>query len=261
MSMHRVRDYKTEAIPLKRMDFSEADRIVTVMTPGRGKLRLLAKGVRRSTSRMAGHLEVFSHAQLRVVGARDLDLVVEAATIESFRDLREDLVRSSHAYHLAELVDAFVQDRDEHRAVFHLLRNALAALSEGAAPPDLIARHFEVHFLRAVGLGQRLVNCVVCDDEIVAGSNSYSVILGGVLCPSCGRGEPSASPIAVDTLKLLRFVQRTEMVDRLMVRVPDETVSDAQHLLHKQIEAVLERRLHAATFVRRVEETVARYSA
>ena len=257
----RARVYSTEAIPLKRMDFGEADRIITLFTPGSGKLRVIARGVRRSTSRMAGHLELFAHAHLVLARGRELDVVTQAATVQPFRELREDLVRSSQAYHLAELVDAFLEERDENRAVFLLLQAALEALAASDVVPDLAARHFELHLLAAVGFRPQLYGCLSCDTAIQAGANAYSVSLGGVFCPACGPQEPSARPIAHDTLKLLRFLQRTGPVGDLRISVPVGTLRDTERLLREVLEAVLERRLRAAEFVRRVAETTAGYGA
>lgn len=251
----RARVYSTEAIALKRMDFGEADRIITMLTPHHGKVRLLAKGVRKSTSRQAGHLELFAHAHVLVARGRELDITTQAATVDAFREIRDDLVRSSQAFHLAELVDAFLQDRDEHLAVFWLLRDSLAALARGEMPPDLVARWFEVQLLGQVGFRPQLSMCLSCERPIVPDENRYSVALGGALCPVCGEREPSGHAISVETLKLLRFLQRADSVAAIAVRVPQAVVDDAERLLRQQIEFVLERRLRAAEFVHRVSES------
>jgi DNA repair protein RecO (recombination protein O) len=259
MAHARARIYSTDAIPLKRMDFGEADRIITLFTPGLGKLRAIARGVRRSTSRMAGHLELFTHSHLLLARGRELDIVTQASTVESFRSLREDLARSAQAYHLAELVDAFLQDRDENGAVFTLLRSALEALDTAEISPELIARHFELQLLAAVGFRPQLYSCLSCEAPIQAEANAYSVPLGGVLCPGCAPGEPSARPIPTDSLKLLRFLQRTASVQDASVAVPAPTLRDGERLLRDVLESVLERRLRAAEFVHHVAEAAAGY--
>jgi len=260
-SAARARVFSTEAIPLKRMDFGEADRIITLFTPGLGKIRVIAKGVRRSTSRMAGHLELFSHAHLVLARGRELDIATQASTIDPFRALREDLARSSQAYHLAELVDAFLQDRDENRAVFQLLCAALDALAASNIAPDLVARHFELHLLAAVGFRPQLYTCLSCESPIEAEANAYSIPLGGVLCPRCAGQEPTARPIVTETLKLLRFVQRTGSVRDAAISLPTGAMHDAERLLREVLESVLERRLRAAEFVHQVAETAAGYRA
>ena len=247
--MPPARTFPTEAIVLKRLDYAEADRIITVLTPHHGKLRLLAKGVRRVTSRQAGHLEPFTHAHVMVARGRSLDLVTQATTLSSFWEVRESLTRSSYAFHLAEMVDAFVQDGDEHRPVFDLLRDALGALS-GEAPLDLVARHFEMHLLAEVGFRPQLDACVACDAVLVPATNGYSVPRGGAFCPACAPHEPSAVAIDVSTLKMLRLLQRTASARSLGVRAPRAVLEDVEIVLRRQVEYSLDRRLRAADFVR-----------
>lgn len=258
--MARPHVYPTEAIPLKRMDYGEADRILTVFTPGYGKLRLLAKGVRKSTSRMAGHLELFTHTHVMVVRGRDLSVATQASTIQPFRELREDLLKSSYAYHLAELVDAFLQDHDEHAAVFDLLRSALAALSAGGVRAELVARHFEVQLLGEVGFRPQLTACLACQEAIQPQPNAYSVFLGGVVCPRCAPSVPSASAIPLEGLKLLRFLQRTRHVSDVTITAPAAILKEVERVLHGQLEFVLERRLRATDFVHHVSEAAASYA-
>jgi DNA repair protein RecO (recombination protein O) len=234
------------------MDFGEADRILTLFTPRVGKLRVLAKGVRRSTSRMAGHLELFAHSQLMLARGRDLDVVTQAATIDPVREVRDDLVKSSYAFHLVELVDAFLQDRDPHPDVFALLMDALRVLAKGDISLDLVARHFEVRLLAAVGFGPELTTCLGCRAEIQAEANWYSVTNGGVLCSRCGSHEASAGPIDVRVLKMLRHLQRTPSPGTLAVRVPSSVREELERLLRRQVEFVLERKLRATDFVHRV---------
>jgi hypothetical protein len=92
----RHRSYRTHAVVLRRRDYADADRVVTVFTPGMGKQSLIAKGARKTTSRKAGHLELFTHANLQVAEARTWDIITEATTVEPFRHLR---VRADRLLH------------------------------------------------------------------------------------------------------------------------------------------------------------------
>src|SRR6516162_1991606 len=107
--MRSPRVYTTEAVVLRRTDFGEADRILTLFTPHKGKLRAIAKGVRRTTSRLAGHLEPFGRA---------LDIVTQAEAIERLDHLNDDLWHATAAWYCAELVDRFLQDDDPHPRVY-----------------------------------------------------------------------------------------------------------------------------------------------
>ena len=92
--MPRPRTYRVEAVVLRRIDFGEADRVLVLFTRERGKLAVVAKGVRRLSSRMAGHLELFTQSELQLAKGANLDVVTQAETRDPFRALREDLTRN-----------------------------------------------------------------------------------------------------------------------------------------------------------------------
>src|SRR5438105_7819952 len=112
------------------MDLGEADRIVTLYTRDAGKVRAVAKGVRRAVSRSAGHLEPFTLSDVLFAVGRELDVISQADTLEAFRGVREDLDLTTHAYYLAEVVDLLTEDRMENRAVFDALVGGLRDLGD-----------------------------------------------------------------------------------------------------------------------------------
>lgn len=122
------RTYKTEGIILKRTNFGEADRILTIFTKHYGKIRARAPGIRRTTSRKAAHLELFNHSLLFLVQGKSLDIVTEATTINNFSGVRKDLQKVSMAYYFCELGDSFCPERQENREVFNLLTQTLRDL-------------------------------------------------------------------------------------------------------------------------------------
>ncbi len=249
--MRRVRVYTTEAIVLKRHNLGEADRIVTLYTPDEGKLRAVAKGVRRPASRLAGHLELFSLTVVQLARGRELDVVAQAETRAAFRNVREDLARTSQAYYALELVDRFTPDRLEHRAVFRLLRELLEAL-DAPAPTPLALHYFTLHVLAALGYRPQLTQCVLCRAEIAPGPNYFSQPLGGVACVACGPGEPTAQSIPVNVLKVLRYLQRTPTLADVRLTVPPEIVGGAEAVLRAYTESLVERRLHSGEFLDRL---------
>src|SRR5438309_11364034 len=126
--MTRQRLYRTPAVILKRSDLGEADRILTLFTRDHGKVRAVAKGIRRTTSRSAGHLEPFTLSDVLFAVGRDLDVVSQADTLDAHRAVREDLERTTHAYYLAELVDLLTEEHMENRGVFDALVLGLGEL-------------------------------------------------------------------------------------------------------------------------------------
>lgn len=145
--MRPVHAYMAEGIVLKRRAIGEADRILTVFTKQYGKVRLIAKGVRRITSRRAGHLEVFSHVILSIHAHKGLDILMEAQAKDNLM-FEGDITRIGFAYCMCELVDQLLADRQEHEDIFFLLRDGLQAIRESQDPKawQLSLSHF-VHKL------------------------------------------------------------------------------------------------------------------
>lgn len=141
--------YRTDGIILKRIDFGEADRILTIFTKKKGKITALAKGVRRMESRKAGNVELLNWVTLFLAEGRTMDVVTEAQARQTFIQLKEDLVRTGYSYHMLELLDRLLPEHDPHPYVFALTTTVLTLLSR--APRQLIIRAFEVRLLTALG--------------------------------------------------------------------------------------------------------------
>lgn len=189
--------YKTDAVVLKADDFGEAHRLVTLLTPLRGTLRAVAKGVRRPTSRLAGALLPFTHCRLLLWEGRTLDGISQAEIAESFRPLREDLGRMAGALYACELAAELIPEgpggEREGAAAFRLLLAVLGQLAYGPRA-DLATRYCELHLLRLGGFGPRLEVCAGCG--VAVGTPVwFSPTAGGCLCRGCAAGA-AAGPTA-----------------------------------------------------------------
>jgi DNA repair protein RecO (recombination protein O) len=244
----RIRLYRTDAIVLKRRDFGEADRIVTLYTPGRGKIAAIAKGVRRIASRKSGHVELFHHARLLLAQGRNLDVITQAESLETYRPLREDLIRATYAYHVAELVDRLTVEEVASPATFELLRDALRALSD-AHDPSLVARYFEIHLLALLGYRPQLFACANCGAELQPEENFFGPEAGGVLCPACGGRRGDALRLPEVTLRVMRFLQSRDWSAARRLEVSSGTRGSLERTMHAYIRHVLERELRSVDFL------------
>jgi DNA repair protein RecO (recombination protein O) len=256
-SERRQRLYRTEAIVLKRRDYGEADRLLTVFTPNHGKLTLLGKGVRKTQSRKAGHVELFTHSMLLIAKGRTWDLVTQAETVESYLRLRASLLRTSYGYYVAELLDGFTQEHDSHPAMFTLLRDTLQRLSaskEEALP--LAARFYDLCLLSLAGYQPQLFTCVACQTALQPVTNYFSITDGGVLCPKHGEGRIGAEPLSLPLFKALRFVQTREWQQVAQLNLSAGLHTELERLLHGYIVYQLERNVRSAMFLRTIREQV-----
>ncbi|MFC1727667.1 DNA repair protein RecO [Patescibacteria group bacterium] len=143
--------YKTEGIVLKHINFGEADRILTVFTKHYGKVKAMAKGVRRVTSRKGGNLETFNQVTLFFVKGKNIDIVTEATAINTFSGLRNGLFETGLAFYFCELVDKLTPESQANQNVFELLVESLGKI--GKTKPIVLVRNFEEELLKELGFG------------------------------------------------------------------------------------------------------------
>lgn len=249
--MPRERVYRTEAIVLRRRDFGEADRLLTLFTPERGKIRALAKGARKPTSRKAGHVELYTRAQLLIAQGREMDIVTQAETVDAYRPLREDLLRTGYASYCVELLDKFAPEGLENRRLYDLLAQALGWVCT-ARDLRLIVRYYELQLLSAAGYQPELFRCVVKGETIRPEDQFFSPPDGGAVCPACGVDRAGVMPVSQGALKLLRFFQ-TQPYDRITaLAVRPGVHAELERLMSRNITYLLERQLKSAQFLRLV---------
>ncbi len=140
---------KVEGIILKRRNLGEADRILTVFTHQKGKISVLAKGVRRIHSRRAGNVELLNRVLLYLHQAKTFLILTEASSLETYQKLKEDLTLSTYAFHIIELVDKLTAENQENRILYEDLVNVLQRLSRN--PRQILVRAFEVKILSLMG--------------------------------------------------------------------------------------------------------------
>lgn len=251
--MQRARSFRVEAVVLRHTDYGEADRILTLYTRQLGKTRALVKGARKITSRKAGHLEPFTHVKLQLAKGRDLLLVTQADTVETYLPLREDLLLTSHASYVIELLDRFTyEDETENSTVFRLLTDTLSRLAS-KSDPWLAIRFYEMRLLDYLGFRPRLSECANCGREILPEDQFFSFSAGGVICPNCGRGLPNLRRISMDALKYLRHFQRSSYVGASRARPSLEVQKETESLMQGYFTFLLERELNTPGFLKKIK--------
>jgi DNA repair protein RecO (recombination protein O) len=233
-----------------------------VFTPNYGKLELIAKGIRKTTSRKAGHLELFSHSALMVAQGRTWDIVTEVAGIESFPHIRTDLDKIGQANYISELIDCFSESGDENQPLWDLLILTLQELNElpptenqtSASNGSSILQHwFEINLLSLAGFQPQLFQCLNCDEELEPVTNYISLTEGGVFCPNCAQSRRDLEPIDADVLKVLRFLQTRPWSAVRQVNIRPHILRQVDNLLYRYLITILERQLKSVEFLHRLQ--------
>jgi len=258
--MRQHRSYASEAIILKRSDLGEADRVVTLFAPYKGKFHAVAKGARRPVSKLAGHLELLTRSQLQLAQGRNLDIITQAEMRENFLRLRVELWHMTCGFYLAELVDRFVEERVQHTDIYTLLLQTLRYLDADASAlcgqssdtlshgkTSLLLRYFELHLLTAVGYAPSLHTCVSCSSELLPGENGFKASLGGVLCPQCSHLWERR--LSLNAFKVLRYMQSKPWQEAARIRLNEPLSQELQALMHGLLRFHLERDLKSWSFL------------
>ncbi|MGC8462436.1 MAG: DNA repair protein RecO [Acidimicrobiales bacterium] len=231
--------FRDQGVVLRTMRLGEADRIITLVTRSHGKVRAVAKGVRRTSSKFGARLEPFSHVSfLGWQGRGDLDIVSQAEVIDTFRVIREDLDRTSAALSMLEVVDLVSQERHANPPLYVMLVGALGALARQPSP--LLAPAFFLKVLALEGSAPVLDACASCGEAAPGSLVAFDLLDGGALCARCRRGRP-LSPGALDLLRRVLGGGLAGVLAEPRSPVTDEVAS----LAIEAIEVHLDRRLRS----------------
>jgi DNA repair protein RecO (recombination protein O) len=249
------RAYRTPALILKRRDFGEADRLLTILSPRHGKQDVIAKGARKPTSTKTGHVELLTIADMLIHRGRDFGIVVQAEVMNPYLAVREDLTRGAYASYVAELTDRFTAVGDDDLSdVYDLLTATLDRLCTDS-DPRLAARYFELGLLDAVGFRPELQECVISRAAIQPQDQYFSYADGGVVSPDHAARSTSFVPIPLATLKVLRHMQRSPYSHIQSLSIAPALHDDLERIMLGYITYVLEQKLQSVAFIRRIRSS------
>ena len=207
-----MRNYKVNAIVLRRANVGETDKILSLYSRERGKIPVIAKGARKPISRIAGAAELLTFGKFALAMGRNLDVVTQVDVRESFPDIRRDIKKIAHATYFLELTDHLTEDHEPNPDLFDLLLSVLYVLQNGGNA-EVLSRGFEIKAMDMLGYRPHLDACVRCNKSPQGRTARFSPSAGGVICSECG-------PLPDDVIIILRAVQ-TAMKRFLKSEPPD----------------------------------------
>jgi DNA repair protein RecO (recombination protein O) len=232
--------YRERAVVLRTYKLGEADRIVVLLSAGRGKVRAVAKGVRKAKSRIGGRLEPLNHVELLLWEGRELDIVRQADLVEPWHDLHTNLSYLSQGMAMAEAAEQVAQEGEPSAGLYAMLVGALRTTWQRPGP--LVLASFYWKLLALDGVRPLLDACAGCGARAPAASLvAFDIALGGALCRSCRRGEA----VSAAALELTGWILGGKLGRALEVPASTAT-AEVSRLATLSLEKHLERRLRAA---------------
>jgi DNA repair protein RecO (recombination protein O) len=234
--------YHDQGVVLRTHKLGEADRIVTLLTKGHGKVRAVAKGVRKTKSRFGGRLEPTSHVRLLLYEGRELDIVTQAESIDHFRPLRDDLDRLGQAVSMLEAADQLALEREPNPRIYDMLVGALRTLAAEGSP--LVVPAFFLKLLALEGFRPQVESCLVCGDEepLVA----WAIEDGGLRCSAHRQGTAVSGEAVVVLQDILGG-----RLGAALGQAQGPVVAEVDHLAVRALEHHIERRLRSVTALHR----------
>ena len=236
--------YRDQGVVLRTIKLGEADRIVTLFTRGHGKVRGVAKGVRKTASRFGARLEPTSHVACQCYRGRELDIVTQVETIDAHRRLREHYGCLTHAVSMLEAVDQVALEREPNPALHRMLVRALRTLADQRSP--VVSTAFFWKLLALEGFQPLLDACVRCGDD--AGPfPGFDLDEGGVLCDTCSR--TAGGRVDPDALAVIGDLVDGRVAKVLADPPPPDVLAEVERLAIRALEYHSERRLRSAALL------------
>jgi DNA repair protein RecO (recombination protein O) len=243
-----ARFYKTEGIVLRSIATLESDRLITLLSPDLGKLRIMVRGARKVNSRLGGHLDVLNRVIINFSEGRTFYLATGVQTLEAFGFIKKDLDRVATALYLSELTDKLTPEGQAQPDVYPLLLRGFRHLNENGLNP-IIARYTELHLLSESGYLPELNHCVQCERELLARPYGYSPGSAGIICNRCFSPQAGHFPLTQNALKVLRFLASNSFSEACRLRIDLSLERELENLIGSSIQYVLDHELGTASFI------------
>jgi len=235
--------YKTRGIVIKRTNLGEADRILTIFTEKFGKIKAVAKGARKTLSKLAGNLELFCLDEFLIAEGRNLDIVAGAEVRKCYFNLRNDLRGTQIAFYLAEIIDKMTEEKEPHPEIFDLIENTLENIN--SHENNILISYFEINFLSESGFNPELYKCIVCGKKLEESSCGFNYSAGGLVCQNCHKDIKVSS----NAVKILRIFLKHKIAIIKKLK-PDKKLSkEITKITRDYLKTILQKEIKSESYI------------
>lgn len=244
----------TQAIILNRQAYRENDSLVTLYTPDQGKLSLIARGTKKISSKLAGHIEPLTLADIMIVRGKGFNYLGSAVTRETFQEIRSDLNRLYYAGQAINIFSRGVLENESDGRLFFLLVDWLKILNNFSGPRDsnlaarlelskengeLLLAFFTLKLLTELGYKPEMYKCVSCSQAIKSGQNYFNLANGGMICSSCLENDRQSGNLVINNIltisdycvKIIRFIIDKQFDQAEKLRIDKKLIKELSILV------------------------------
>lgn len=248
--------YRTGAIVLKSRDYRDADKLITVFSEKEGKVRAVARGVKKPRSSLRACLQPFCYSSLYFHRGKELDLITQGRLTNFFGNIREDLQCTLQVVYLLELLDKALWDRNPFPSLFRDLLAVLESLDQNGHK-DLLIRFAELSILVNLGYRPVLNECVGCG-RVENLEGIFDLAAGGLICDICHDRFPSGFLLNRETLALLRLLHGAPLQAVQRVKASQAALTQLESFLEKYLEYHLDSRLKVKHTIRSLKSVLSK---
>jgi len=239
--------YKTKGIIIKRRNFGEADRILTIYTRDFGKISAIAKGVRKPLSKLGGYLELFYLNDMVLTEGRNFDIVTGAVVLNDYPKIRENHNKINQAFFISELLNVLIKEEEKSEEIFNLSRKTIEKLDTSSN--KLLLSYFILKLLDELGHSPEISHCVKCRKSLEKGINYFSIILGGVLCDDCRKFDLGAKNVSVNAIKLMRIMLENDIQILDKLNPESDLIMEVNRIFNQFAEDIAERKINSLKYL------------
>lgn len=220
--------YNSRAVILKRQPFSERDSRIVVYGEKTGKIELIARGTKKISSKLAGHLEPLTLSNLMVVRGRRYNYIGGAINENAFADIKGDLDKMIIAGEAVNIFQKLIKEEENDKKIFDLLVDFLGVINSKNQIVDChpFLDFFILKLISELGHAPELSSCVVCKNKIRPGNNKFNSHLGGVVCFDCGKKGKNMPNITNDCIKVLKYILKNDFKGLTKLDISDKLCAE-----------------------------------
>ena len=243
---------RTNGIVIREVNTGEADKIITILSRSQGKISAFTKSARRTKSSLAAGSQFLCYSDFVLFKGKELYSVNTSDIIESFYEIRNDIVKLTYCAHMVDLLNDVMQEEQPTTKVLQLFLNTLHMLNKTDKSPELLVRVFEVRFLTILGYAPQVSSCISCGCEEMT-ELFFSFKECGILCNDCKKKDPNASKISTGTVKALQHIIYSRMKDLYSFSLSDQVLDELSRFSRKYIKERFERNYTKLDFLKSLE--------
>jgi DNA repair protein RecO (recombination protein O) len=240
---------KTKGIIIKEVKTGEADKIITVFTNGQGKISGCVKNARKSKNRLSAGTQLLCYCDFIMFKGKDIYTITSCEVIESFYEIRNDMIRLTYAAHILEIINDIVQEEQPATRVLKLFLNTMHMLSNTDKLPELITGIFELRLLSILGYAPYVAGCLNCGNEEQDGV-SFSFSKCGFICPSCSNFDKYSTRISLGTARAMNYIVHSSINELFKFNLSKDVLDELNRVVSRYLRDRLEKKYTKLDFLK-----------